>query len=92
MHPRVSQNPRRGFGPLGPVCCLTLLVAVRAGLPHRFLGFEELQSALGFAKPFRVTHPHTALVPTLAAERQHRSFRRDRNWPQPKTERPLGES
>jgi hypothetical protein len=40
MHPRVSQNPRRGFGPLGPVCCPTLLVAVRAGLPHR-LGVRE---------------------------------------------------
>ena len=42
MHPRVSQNPRRGFGPLGPVCCLTLLVAVRAGLPQRLvLGAAE---------------------------------------------------
>ena len=40
MHPRVSQNPRRGFGPQWPVCCLTLLVAVRAGLPHR-LGVRE---------------------------------------------------
>jgi hypothetical protein len=31
----VSQNPRRGFGHSGPACCLTLLAAVRAGLPHR---------------------------------------------------------
>ncbi len=28
---QVSQNPRRGFGPFGPVCCPTLLVAVRGG-------------------------------------------------------------
>jgi hypothetical protein len=27
----VSQNLRRGFGPVWPVCCPALLVAVRAG-------------------------------------------------------------
>jgi len=37
--PGLSQNPRRGFGPFGPGCCPTLLVAVRAGLPQRLLLF-----------------------------------------------------
>jgi hypothetical protein len=32
----VYQNPRSGFGPFCPVCCRTLLVAVRAGLPQHF--------------------------------------------------------
>jgi hypothetical protein len=55
-------------------------------------GFKESKSAWGFAEPFRVIHPHTALVPTLDAEGQHCSFvgiviGRNRS-----TERPLGES
>jgi hypothetical protein len=38
----VSQNPRRGFGPSWPICCPTLLVAVRAGLAQRLvLGAAE---------------------------------------------------
>jgi hypothetical protein len=34
---RCPKIPAEGFGPSWPVCCLTLLVAVREGLPQRLL-------------------------------------------------------
>ena len=34
-HSRVPQNPRNGFGPSGPVCCLAFSGRGQDGAPHR---------------------------------------------------------
>ena len=74
--PGCPKIPAEGSGPSGPSAA-SLCWSRSGGAFAPILGLEELQSALGFAKALRVTHPHTALFPTFAAERQHRSLRRD---------------
>jgi hypothetical protein len=45
---RCPKTPRRGFGPIRPVCCSTLLVAVQGGDSALPLRLPRLKSEVNF--------------------------------------------